>query len=382
MKGRIWIVSLLVLAVAGLMSGCGAVRNLSQQDSARADAIAARIAEARGLLGEECAPRELARADVALEWARHEAMEYEKRAKMDQYFVKAEAAAEELMAVTKPCWEGLQDDDGDGVLNYADRCPGTPRGVKVDARGCPLDSDGDGVTDDKDQCPDTPRGVKVDTKGCPLDSDGDGVPDYRDKCPNTPKGVRVDASGCPLDTDGDGVPDYRDKCPNTPKGARVDSNGCPLDSDGDGVPDYRDKCPNTPRGTRVDSDGCPIPVARPKPAPKVRTVELLINFDFDSDVVKPEYMGEVRKVADFLKRQANLDAVIEGHTDSVGAEMYNLKLSARRANSVAKILNEQYGIDLDRVSAQSLGESQPIASNDTEMGRAKNRRVYAHMEAE
>jgi outer membrane protein OmpA-like peptidoglycan-associated protein len=93
-------------------------------------------------------------------------------------------------------------------------------------------------------------------------------------------------------------------------------------------------------------------------------------------------MGEVRKVADFLKKHPDLDAVIEGHTDSVGTEMYNLKLSARRANSVAKILNEQYGIDLDRVSAQSLGESQPIASNDTEMGRAKNRRVYAHMEAE
>ena len=60
----------------------------------------------------------------------------------------------------------------------------------------PVDSDGDGVTDDLDRCPNTPRGVKVDAQGCPLDSDGDGVADYLDKCPNTPKGATVDARGC------------------------------------------------------------------------------------------------------------------------------------------------------------------------------------------
>jgi OOP family OmpA-OmpF porin len=59
-----------------------------------------------------------------------------------------------------------------------------------------------------------------------MDSDGDGVPDDLDKCPNTPKGVKVDADGCPLDTDGDGVPDHLDECPDTPKGATVNSVGC------------------------------------------------------------------------------------------------------------------------------------------------------------
>jgi OOP family OmpA-OmpF porin len=59
-----------------------------------------------------------------------------------------------------------------------------------------------------------------------TDSDGDGVPDCRDKCPNTPKGVKVNADGCPLDTDGDGVPDHLDECPDTPKGATVNSVGC------------------------------------------------------------------------------------------------------------------------------------------------------------
>ncbi|MDY6879343.1 MAG: OmpA family protein [Desulfatiglans sp.] len=90
----------------------------------------------------------------------------------------------------------------------------------------PLDSDGDGVIDANDKCPGTPKGVKVDAKGCPLDSDGDGVYDYMDECPRTPKGVKVDAKGCPLDTDGDGVYDYKDKCPGTPKGADVDERGC------------------------------------------------------------------------------------------------------------------------------------------------------------
>lgn len=61
-----------------------------------------------------------------------------------------------------------------------------------------------------------------------ADSDGDGVPDMIDKCPNTPRGVMVDAQGCPLDGDGDGVPDYLDKCPNTPPGTKVDATGCPT----------------------------------------------------------------------------------------------------------------------------------------------------------
>ena len=61
-----------------------------------------------------------------------------------------------------------------------------------------------------------------------MDSDGDGVPDDRDACPNTPRGVAVNAVGCPLDSDGDGVPDYKDKCPNTRAGARVNADGCEI----------------------------------------------------------------------------------------------------------------------------------------------------------
>ena len=60
------------------------------------------------------------------------------------------------------------------------------------------------------------------------DADGDGVPDSRDRCPNTPKGVVVNADGCPRDSDGDGVPDYKDNCPGTPAGAKVDPKGCQI----------------------------------------------------------------------------------------------------------------------------------------------------------
>ncbi|MDA3945128.1 MAG: OmpA family protein [Helicobacteraceae bacterium] len=91
-----------------------------------------------------------------------------------------------------------------------------------------------------------------------VDSDGDGVFDKRDACPETPKGVRVDLKGCPLDTDGDGVYDYKDQCPGTSKGIEVNNDGCPLDSDGDGVYDYKDQCPGTPKSFKVDLNGCPL----------------------------------------------------------------------------------------------------------------------------
>ena len=157
------------------------------------------------------------------------------------------------------------DKDRDGVPNKYDLCPDTPRKVKVDKAGCPLDDDGDGVPDYLDQCPDTPVEAYgfVDANGCPMDTDGDGVPDYLDKCNDTPAEAyaSIDKDGCPIDSDGDGVPDYLDECPDTLVEANgmVDERGCLLDSDGDGVPDYLDKCPDTPEAAypTVDENGCP-----------------------------------------------------------------------------------------------------------------------------
>jgi OOP family OmpA-OmpF porin len=229
------------------------------------------------------------------------------------------------------------------------------------------DSDGDGVPDSLDKCPNTPIGVEVDANGCPLDSDGDGVPDYLDKCPDTPKGVKVDAKGCPLDSDGDGVIDSKDKCPNTPKGVKVDKNGCPLDSDGDGVPDHLDKCPNTPRGSKVDKNGCPL-------VGEELLIITGINFAFDSSALDKDSQVLLERAVDNLKRNPKMKVLIEGHTDSVGPEDYNMGLSLKRAKAVEDYIVSQ-GVAEERMDIKGLGESDPLESNDTPEGRAQNRRV-------
>ena len=218
-----------------------------------------------------------------------------------------------------------------------------------------------------------------------LDSDGDGVPDNVDKCPGTPAGVKVDENGCPLDSDKDGVPDYLDKCPGTPLGVQVDENGCPLDSDKDGVPDYLDKCPGTPAGVQVDQDGCPIQVKKEESAVAKELLEkgrarVNIEFDFDKAVVKPKYHGEIKKFADVMKDHPEINVVIEGHTDNIGTDAYNLKLSDRRAAAVKNYMIKKFGIEESRLSSKGYGESKPIDTNKNAKGRQKNRRVEAVVE--
>lgn len=197
--------------------------------------------------------------------------------------------------------------------------------------------------------------------GARLDSDGDGVPDDLDQCPDTPRGVKVDRRGCPLDSDGDGVPDYLDKCPNTPAGAPVDKTGCPLDSDGDGVADYLDKCPDTPKGATVNSVGC-------------WSLEGVVLFDFDRYDLKAEAYPLLNEVVSILKRNPGIEVEIQGHTDNIGTAAYNQQLSENRAKAVMDYLVD-HGIASYRLMAKGCGFTQPVASNDTKEGRAKNRRV-------
>jgi OOP family OmpA-OmpF porin len=194
-----------------------------------------------------------------------------------------------------------------------------------------------------------------------LDSDGDGVSDDLDQCPDTPRGVAVDTQGCPLDRDGDGVADYLDKCPDTARGAPVDAEGCPLDSDGDGVADYLDQCPETPKGATVNRVGC-------------WALEGVVLFDFDSDDIKPEAYPLLNEVLTILKKNPQLSVEIQGHTDNVGSAEYNQTLSEERAQAVMDYLVKN-GIDPQRVSSTGYGLTRPVASNDTDEGRAKNRRV-------
>jgi len=206
------------------------------------------------------------------------------------------------------------------------------------------------------------------------DSDNDGVPDSRDKCPGTPAGVAVDKDGCPPDSDKDGVPDYLDKCPGTPAGVAVDKDGCPSDSDKDGVPNYLDKCPGTPVGTPVGNDGCPIP-------PQKVSIAMKIEFDTGKADIKSEYLDDIAKVADFLKKYPNTKGTIEGHTDNVGRATMNQRLSEKRAENVMNLLVQKFGIDPARLSTKGYGMTRPAASNKTAEGRQKNRRIEAVFDA-
>ena len=261
------------------------------------------------------------------------------------------------------------DSDGDGIEDSKDMCANTPKGVDVDEYGCPLDKDGDGVPDYKDKCPNTKSGMEVDETGCAIDADNDGVPDKLDKCPNTPAGMQVNEQGCP-DTDGDGVYDNSDKCPGTPQGAAVDDTGCPKDSDNDGVPDFKDKCPNTPAGKQVDEDGC----AKADTVVKKITLSGDTNFEFNKATLLPSAYPTLDNLAKTMKDNSNTRWRVEGYTDAVGSDSYNMDLSRRRAQSVVDYLINK-GIDRSRLEVVPYGESNPVASNDTPEGRAMNRRV-------
>ncbi len=227
------------------------------------------------------------------------------------------------------------------------------------------DADGDGVIDDNDRCPGTFAGAAVDQNGCELDFDGDGVADRLDKCPDTPSGARVDASGCELDSDGDGVVNSKDQCPNTAAGASVDTIGCELDSDHDGVVDRKDQCPDTAEGQAVDNDGCDL---------EEHYTLNGIHFEFDSAKLTDDSQGAIHDALAILKRHPDLQVEIAGHTDSKGSDSYNQALSLRRANAVRREF-VLHGINASNLSVMGYGESEPVADNETEDGRATNRRV-------
>jgi OOP family OmpA-OmpF porin len=254
-----------------------------------------------------------------------------------------------------------------GAIAESEAVGGAVAGAAIGALFCArrVDGDDDGVRDDDDRCPDTFPGATVDQNGCELDFDGDGVVDRLDECPDTPSGATVDARGCELDSDGDGVVDSKDRCPGTPAGARVDANGCELDSDGDGVVDSKDQCPGTAAGTPVDNVGCDLP-----PYYTLNGV----YFEFDSARLTADSTAALDDALEILNRHADLVVEVAGHTDSRGTDAYNQRLSERRAASVVKYL-VAHGISAERLTAKGYGESEPVADNATDEGRAKNRRV-------
>ena len=153
------------------------------------------------------------------------------------------------------------------------------------------------------------------------------------------------------------------------------------DEDGDGVLDSRDKCPGTPKGVRVDADGCPPPA----PAPVVEEAVVVkeetivirdVNFQFDSAKLTAADKDKLNTIATRLKQEAaSAQLTVTGHTDSVGSDAYNQKLSDKRAHSVVEYLIESGVPRSSFVSVTGAGESQPVADNKTADGRAMNRRT-------
>lgn len=200
------------------------------------------------------------------------------------------------------------------------------------------------------------------------DRDGDGVPDDEDRCPDQP-GPR-ELQGCPDgDRDGDGVPDSQDRCPDV-KGPK-ELEGCP-DSDGDGIPDIDDKCPTVPGPAQ--NDGCPG-----EAVVEIETERLslkdAINFDTGRDTIRPESRRILDEIAAVLRAHPEIKRIrVEGHTDNVGGQAYNLELSERRARAVVTALLSR-AVGKERLSSAGYGFSRPVANNATALGRAKNRRV-------
>ncbi len=174
------------------------------------------------------------------------------------------------------------------------------------------------------------------------------------------------------DLDRDGVPNAKDACPTVP--GRPELDGCP-DADADGIPDPEDRCPKV--AGPAENEGCPLEEGEPLVELEAERLSLkdAIHFDTDRDTIKPESFPVLDQVARLLADHPELVRLrVEGHTDDVGPAAYNKGLSARRAASVVRYLVGK-GIAAARLVPDGFGLERPIATNQTALGRAKNRRV-------
>ncbi|HSZ32720.1 MAG TPA: DUF5723 family protein, partial [Puia sp.] len=255
------------------------------------------------------------------------------------------------------------DTDKDGVYDDVDKCPTVFGYARY--QGCPIpDTDGDGINDEEDSCKTVPGLARY--HGCPIpDRDKDGVNDEEDSCIDVPGLAQF--HGCP-DTDGDGIPDPQDKCPTVFGYARY--QGCPIpDTDSDGVNDEVDLCPTIPGPPQTH--GCPIEQIVVKITADFKN----ILFNFGKSTIKPESAEIIARAAKIMNEQIpNSSFYIDGFTDNVGSAARNKTLSKARAQAVVNQLIKD-GVAKDRLVARGFGKEYPKSPNNTEQGRADNRRV-------
>jgi OmpA-OmpF porin, OOP family len=282
------------------------------------------------------------------------------------------------------------DRDHDGIIDPQDACPDAagPRTEDPKTNGCPPppDRDRDGVLDPVDACPDDAGEASDDPalNGCP-DSDHDKIVNSVDACPTVP-GIKTEdpkTNGCP-DRDQDKIIDDADACPDEPGEPNADpkKNGCPppKDRDGDGILNEQDACPDAagPADPNPKKNGCPA--ARVEKG-QIRILEQ-VQFAYNSAQILKASDFILAAVAKILSENPQIKTVrIEGHTDNKGGDVFNKKLSQKRAEAVSVWLTK-HGIDKSRLSASGLGKERPIDTNDTDEGRANNRRVEFHIEGQ
>ena len=240
-----------------------------------------------------------------------------------------------------------------------------------------------------------------------FDPDNDGIVGLDDVCPYEPELVNDirDLDGCPedeaelaielasqhatamvppttpVDTDKDGLLDHQDICPQKAEDhdGFEDADGCPEpDNDEDGILDAEDRCPDRAEtvNSYEDEDGCPDEL--PQGTGELLEFATKIAFQSGSAVILPESMDILNEVTSLLRQHPTAMLRIEGHTDDLGSNAFNVTLSEQRTASILRWL-EAKGIEAGRLQTASYGETHPIDSNATEAGRARNRRVELYL---
>ncbi|MDX8394026.1 MAG: OmpA family protein, partial [Mariprofundales bacterium] len=247
--------------------------------------------------------------------------------------------------------------------------------------GCAIDTDKDSIADYIDACrTNTAAELKfgIDPYGCAIDTDKDSIADYIDACrTNTAAELKfgIDLYGCAIDTDKDSIADYIDACrTNTTAELKfgIDPYGCAIDTDKDGIADYTDACLGTAIGLQVNEKGCVV----------VQAVTFASDQSFavGKAVLSNSAKQSLTKFVQGLHISLLKNIKIIAHTDSQGGDVMNMRLSQQRARAVQTQLII-LGIPKRLIHAVGKGETQPIASNTTKAGRARNRRVDVQIES-